>query len=62
MLSPEGQQILQKANYLPARPDVLPLTPNLIPEKGGFAATVITPEITSEQMTHWDSVMNQLFK
>ena len=62
MLSPEGQQILQKANYLPARPDVPPLTPDLIPEKGGFSATVITPEITSKQMTHWDSVMNQLFK
>ena len=36
MTSKEGQQIFQKANYLPARPDVPPLTPNLIPEKGGF--------------------------
>ena len=30
MTSKEGQQIFQKANYLPARPDVPPATPDLL--------------------------------
>jgi iron(III) transport system substrate-binding protein len=60
--SKEGQTIFQKANYLPARPDVPPLTANLIPENGGFAATVITPALTAKSMSHWDSVFNQLFR
>src|SRR3954469_12599694 len=60
--SKEGQTIFQKANYLPARPDVPPLTANLIPENGGFAATVITPALTAKSMSHWESVFNQLFR
>ena len=44
LTSREGQAIFQKANYLPARPDVPPLIRELIPEQGGFTATVITPE------------------
>jgi len=44
MTSREGQQIFQKADYLPARPDVPPLIPDLIPETGGpFTGNVITP-------------------
>ena len=53
---------MQKANYLPARPDVPPLTPDLIPEKGGFAGTVITPEIAAKGMNHWDAVLKDLFR
>jgi ABC-type Fe3+ transport system substrate-binding protein len=60
--SPEGQTIFQKANYMPARPDVPPLIPNLIPEKGGFQATVITPEIQAKHLDQWDKVVNTLFK
>ena len=48
MTSKDGQQIFQKANYLPARPDVPPLMPELVPERGGFAATVLTPAITDK--------------
>jgi ABC-type Fe3+ transport system substrate-binding protein len=62
MTSKEGQTIFQKANYLPARPDVPPLTENLIPEKGGFTATVITPALTAKSMNRWDAVFNQLFR
>ncbi|MEA2903707.1 MAG: iron(III) transport system substrate-binding protein [Alphaproteobacteria bacterium] len=62
MASKEGQQIFQKANYLPARPDVPPLTPDLIPENGGFAATVVTPATTAKSMAHWDKVFEQLFR
>jgi ABC-type Fe3+ transport system substrate-binding protein len=62
MTSKEGQTIFQKANYLPARSDVPPLTANLIPENGGFTATVITPALTAKSMTRWDSLFNQLFR
>ena len=62
MTSKEGQEILKKANYLPARPDVPPLTPDLIPERGGFTGTVITPAITAKSMNHWDKVFADLFR
>ncbi|HEY7300323.1 MAG TPA: extracellular solute-binding protein [Xanthobacteraceae bacterium] len=62
MTSKEGQQIFQKADYLPARPDVPPRKPELIPETGGFAATVITPALTAKQMNHWDKIFAELFR
>ncbi|MBO0767023.1 MAG: extracellular solute-binding protein [Hyphomicrobiaceae bacterium] len=62
MTSREGQQIFQRAGYLPARPDVPPLKPELIPENGGFSATVITPALTAKAMTHWDQVFTDLFR
>jgi ABC-type Fe3+ transport system substrate-binding protein len=62
MTSKEGQQIFQKANYLPARPDVPPLTPNLVPEGGGFSATVLTPAITDKAIDRWDAIFKQLFR
>ncbi len=62
MTSKEGQQIFQKAAYLPARPDVSPTIPQLIPETGGFGATVITPALTAKSMNHWDKVFAELFR
>ena len=62
MTSPEGQAIFQKADYLPARPTVPPTIPELIPERGGFTANVITPEIQAKQLDHWDKVVATLFK
>jgi len=62
LTSQEGQRIFQKANYLPARPDVPPLLPGLVPEQGGFTATVLTPAITDKAIDHWDDVLKQLFR
>jgi iron(III) transport system substrate-binding protein len=62
MTSKEGQQIFQKADYLPARPDVPPLIPELIPENGGFSANVITPAMTAKSYDHWNEVYNGLFR
>ncbi|MGH6769996.1 MAG: ABC transporter substrate-binding protein [Xanthobacteraceae bacterium] len=62
LTSKEGQAIFQKANYLPARPDVPPLTPELVPEGGGFEATVITPEIQAKHLHRWDKVVADLFR
>ena len=57
-----GPVDLPEANYLPARPDVPPLTPELIPERGGFAATVITPEIQAKHLDRWDKLAMELFR
>src|SRR4051812_22558680 len=62
MTSREGQLLFQKAAYLPARPDVPPLKPELIPETGGFQAVVVTPALTAKAMNHWDKVVADLFR
>ncbi len=62
LTSPEGQRIFQRANYLPARPDVPPLMPELVPEQGGFTATVLTPAITDKAIDRWDDIYKQLFR
>jgi ABC-type Fe3+ transport system substrate-binding protein len=62
LTSKDGQQIFQKANYLPARPDVVPLMHELVPEQGGFTATVLTPAITNKAIDRWDDIFRQLFR
>ncbi|HLH99087.1 MAG TPA: extracellular solute-binding protein [Xanthobacteraceae bacterium] len=62
MTSPEGQKIFQAADYLPARPDVPPRFPDLIPETGGFTGNVITPAITAKGYEHWNQVYRELFQ
>lgn len=62
MTSPEGQKIFQQADYLPARPDVPPRIPDLIPETGGFTGNVITPAITAKGYEHWNDVYRELFQ
>jgi ABC-type Fe3+ transport system substrate-binding protein len=62
MTSKQGQEIFQKANYLPARPDVPPLIPDLVPGYAGFEGNVITPAITQKSYDHWNDVFNKLFR
>jgi iron(III) transport system substrate-binding protein len=62
MTSPEGQKIFQSADYLPARPDIPPRFPDLIPETGGFTGNVITPALTAKGYEHWSAVYQELFQ
>lgn len=62
MTSKEGQQIFQKANYLPARPDVPPLIPGLLPGPNNFTATVLTPNNTDRHLGYWEDVVQRLFR
>ena len=62
LTSPEGQAIFQKADYLPARPDVPPTIRELIPEHGGFTANVITPELQVKHLDRWDKIVAELFR
>jgi ABC-type Fe3+ transport system substrate-binding protein len=61
-LSREGQEVFRKAGYIPARKDVPPLDPKLLPESGGFKASIGTPELVEKNVNHWDAVYRQLFR
>jgi iron(III) transport system substrate-binding protein len=62
LLSKEGQTAFQKANYLPADPDVPAADPSLKPKQGGFKATVITNEMALAKLPEWIAVYKKLFK
>ena len=62
LLSKEGQEAFQKANYLPADPDVPAADPTLKPKQGGFEATVITNEMALEQLPEWTDIYKKLFQ
>lgn len=62
LLSKEGQMAFQKANYLPADPDVPAAVPSLKPKQGGFKATVITNEMALEKLPEWAKIYKRLFK
>jgi len=61
MTSKEGQQIFQKANYLPARP-MSAADPGAGPRARGFAATVLTPAIATRRSIAGTRVFKQLFR
>ncbi|MGV6872399.1 ABC transporter substrate-binding protein [Pseudochelatococcus sp. B33] len=62
LVSREGQQVFQAANYLPVRPDIAPLEAGLTPENAGFAGTVLSPEIVADNYSKWNEIFNQLFR
>jgi ABC-type Fe3+ transport system substrate-binding protein len=61
-LSREGQQVFQKAGYVPSRPDVPPLDPELSPATGHYKANVVSPDVVEKNHRHWDDVYRQLFR
>ena len=62
VLSDEGQQVMRKAHYIPASPDVDAADPKLLPGKGGFKVLTVTPKITAEKLEGWVAIYNELFK
>jgi len=61
-LSKAGQEIFRNAGYLPARPDVPPLSAAISPQLGGFAANVLTPEVIERSLAHWSDVYAAIFR
>src|ERR1700692_1531447 len=61
-VSREGQEIFRKAGYLPARPDVPPLSAAISPELGGFAVNVLAPETLERNLAHWSDVYTEIFR
>ena len=61
-VSKEGQEIFRQAGYLPARPDVPPLSAAISPQLGGFAANVLAPETLERNLVRWSDVYTEIFR
>jgi ABC-type Fe3+ transport system substrate-binding protein len=62
LISPEGQKIFAKADYLPSNPRVPAFDPTLSPEGGRFTGNLLTPEIIAQHLPHWNDIFNSLFR
>jgi ABC-type Fe3+ transport system substrate-binding protein len=61
-LSREGQEVFQKAGYVPSHPEVSPLDPELSPVTGHFTANIVAPDVVEMNRHHWDDVYRELFR
>ena len=62
ILSDEGQEVMRKASYIPASPNVEAADPKLLPAKGGFETVVVTSQETAKKLEGWTAIYNELFK
>lgn len=62
MLSKDGQKVLQKANYLPAHPDVPALVPTLKPKEGKFKANTMGLKMVHRELKKWKKIHSDLFR
>jgi ABC-type Fe3+ transport system substrate-binding protein len=62
LTSEEGQQVLSRADYLPALPSVPTTTPGLRPADGKFEATYLRPAEVDRNVAHWSKVVEDLFR
>jgi ABC-type Fe3+ transport system substrate-binding protein len=62
LTSEDGQQVLRRADYLPALPDVPTLVPGLRPADGKFQATYLRPVEVDRNVAHWSKVVEDLFR
>jgi iron(III) transport system substrate-binding protein len=61
-VSQEGQEIFRQAGYLPARPDVPPLSAAISPQLAGFPVNVLAPESLERNLAHWSDVYTEIFR
>jgi ABC-type Fe3+ transport system substrate-binding protein len=57
-----GREIFRGAGYLPARPDVSPLSAAISPQLAGFAVNVLAPEALERNLAHWSDVYTEIFR
>jgi iron(III) transport system substrate-binding protein len=64
MLSKEGQQILSKAHYFPAHPDVdaAPELAGIVPRKAGYKENFVNPQQLKDQIESTDKILQDLFR
>ncbi len=64
ILSREGQEIMAKANYFPARPDVevAPRLAGIVPKRAGYKENFVSPQKLKEQLESTDKILQQLFR
>jgi len=62
MISRAGQEVFRDADYIPMRPDVLPKSPEVKPDTGGYQALMLTPEDMDANNQHWAKVFDDVFR
>jgi iron(III) transport system substrate-binding protein len=64
ILSREGQEIMAKAEYFPARPDVevAPQLASIVPKRAGYKENFVSPQQLKEQLESTDKIIQQLFR
>ncbi|HWG05523.1 MAG TPA: extracellular solute-binding protein [Beijerinckiaceae bacterium] len=64
LLSKEGQEILAKAEYFPARPDVpaLPMLAPIVPQNAGFSENYLSPQVLYKDAPGSDKILQDLFR
>ena len=64
ILSREGQEIMAKAEYFPAHPDVevAPQLAGIVPKRAGYREQFVSPQKLKEQLESTDKIIQQLFR
>jgi iron(III) transport system substrate-binding protein len=64
ILSREGQEIMAKAEYFPAHPDVkvAPQLASIVPKRAGYKENFVSPQQLKEQLESTDKIIQQLFR
>lgn len=62
LTSEDGQNVLRKANYIPAMNGIEALSPDLKPANAGLKATYLYPSEIDENLARWQGVVQKLFK
>jgi iron(III) transport system substrate-binding protein len=64
ILSREGQEIMAKAEYFPAHPDVevAPQLASIVPKRAGYKESFVSPQKLKEQLESTDKIIQQLFR
>jgi iron(III) transport system substrate-binding protein len=64
MLSKEGQEIMSKAHYFPARPDVeaAPQLAGIVPRKAGYKENFVNPQQLKDKIESTDKILQELFR
>jgi iron(III) transport system substrate-binding protein len=62
LTSEEGQEVIRKANYLPAMTSVPAMKTGLRPEDGHFKATYFAPDQIYDRIPGWTKIVSDLFR
>lgn len=62
LTSEEGQDVLRRADYLPALPEVPTMVPGLRPADGKYQATYLRPAEIDRNVAHWSKIVEDLFR
>lgn len=62
LVSPEGAEVIRKANYIPSNPSVQAMEPTLKPEVGKFKAITPSPDEIEKNISKWIGIYKEYFQ